>query len=240
MKPHKTPSPVAVGFGWPADFADLLAVCEHETDGTILDCTSRFAAMLGFAGPQELVGADLFSYYLSPSDPAHLLSLLDVDGASEPLDICIRRADGLLIWVLETATLTRTVRRRVIANFVDITDRKLESLLNAQRADAEAMVAKVVAEEVMANTNVSALVREFRTVSRAAEAGEAPDAHASLSPREMRVLVMTGHGRSLKEIATELGISLKSVSTYRSRVMAKIGAHTTADLVAYVVRNRLK
>jgi two-component system, NarL family, invasion response regulator UvrY len=57
-----------------------------------------------------------------------------------------------------------------------------------------------------------------------------------LSPRECAVLGGIGEGRSHKQIAAELAVSAKSVGTYRSRVLRKLGLRTTADLVRYVVR----
>jgi len=62
---------------------------------------------------------------------------------------------------------------------------------------------------------------------------------AALSPRELQVLLELGDGRSNKEIAADLGISVTSVGTYRGRIMDKLGLRTTADLVRYVVEHRL-
>ena len=57
-----------------------------------------------------------------------------------------------------------------------------------------------------------------------------------LSPRESAVLGGIVNGRSHKEIAAELDVSAKSIGTYRSRVLRKLGLRTTADLVRYAVR----
>lgn len=61
----------------------------------------------------------------------------------------------------------------------------------------------------------------------------------ALSPRELEVLVELGAGRSNKEIAAKLGVSVTSVGTYRTRIMEKLGLETTADLLRYVVEHRL-
>jgi len=61
----------------------------------------------------------------------------------------------------------------------------------------------------------------------------------ALSQREMEVLIGLGSGRSNKEIAAELAISVTSVGTYRVRIMDKLGLRTTADLLRYVVEHRL-
>lgn len=68
--------------------------------------------------------------------------------------------------------------------------------------------------------------------------GRAPLAHApphaDLSDREYQVLRMLGVGRSVSEIARELVLSVKTVSTYRTRILAKLRLRTTAELIHYV------
>ncbi len=63
--------------------------------------------------------------------------------------------------------------------------------------------------------------------------------HASLSQREFQTLCKLAVGRSTSEIANELYLSVKTVSTYRARVLEKMNCHTNADLAAYAIRNGL-
>jgi len=63
--------------------------------------------------------------------------------------------------------------------------------------------------------------------------------HEQLSEREMEVLIMTADGKSLKEMGQALGVSLKTVSTYRSRTLQKLGVTSNADLIRYALVNRL-
>jgi two-component system invasion response regulator UvrY len=63
--------------------------------------------------------------------------------------------------------------------------------------------------------------------------------HATLSPREDQVLRLLAAGKALKEIAYELGLSVKTVSTHRRRVLNKLRLHTTAELVRYALRHGL-
>ena len=63
--------------------------------------------------------------------------------------------------------------------------------------------------------------------------------HEDLSDREFEVLKGIGEGRSMKEIAATLKISPKTVSTYRVRLLEKLGARTNADLVRYTVEHGL-
>lgn len=63
--------------------------------------------------------------------------------------------------------------------------------------------------------------------------------HEKLSDRELQVLCLLAGGRSQAEIARLLGLSAKTVATYRSRIGHKMGLSTTAELIAYAVRNGL-
>jgi DNA-binding NarL/FixJ family response regulator len=64
--------------------------------------------------------------------------------------------------------------------------------------------------------------------------------HHTLSERELEVLQLIGAGRSLKEIAAMLSLSVKSVGTYRARVLEKMTMSTNADLIRYVIENNLR
>lgn len=63
--------------------------------------------------------------------------------------------------------------------------------------------------------------------------------HEQLSDREFAVLKGIGAGRSMKELAGTLGISPKTASTYRARVLEKFGAKSNAELVRYVLQHHL-
>ena len=59
--------------------------------------------------------------------------------------------------------------------------------------------------------------------------------HELLSDREFQVLEMLAKGKTVTEIAAELSLSAKTVSTYRSRVLVKLGVRTNADLTRYAL-----
>jgi two-component system, NarL family, invasion response regulator UvrY len=67
----------------------------------------------------------------------------------------------------------------------------------------------------------------------------AKGSHESLSDREYRVLCLLGEGKSVSQIAEELFISVKTISTYRTRILEKMNLNTTADLIRYAVENNL-
>lgn len=63
--------------------------------------------------------------------------------------------------------------------------------------------------------------------------------HDHLSEREFQVMIHLAHGRSLSEIADQICISDKTVSTYRSRIMKKMNMNNNAELTYYAIKNKL-
>lgn len=63
--------------------------------------------------------------------------------------------------------------------------------------------------------------------------------HERLSDRELQTAVMIASGKRLADIATELTLSPKTVSVYRSRVLEKLGLANNAELTVYAIRNGL-
>lgn len=63
--------------------------------------------------------------------------------------------------------------------------------------------------------------------------------HDSLSPREMNVMRLLGQGIPLTEIAEQLHLSPKTISTYRARVLEKLGLRHNVDITRYVLTHRL-
>ena len=118
--------------------------------------------------------------------------------------------------------------------------------VNLLRAGAAGYVSKETAS--------TQLVQAIRTVTRGRKyvspdlaqvladgvtgQGEAP-LHASLSQREFQIFCKLAGGMPVSKIAQELFLSLKTVSTYRSRVLEKMGMKTNADLTYYAIKNRL-
>jgi DNA-binding NarL/FixJ family response regulator len=63
--------------------------------------------------------------------------------------------------------------------------------------------------------------------------------HETLSDREYQVMRMIASGKTLKEIADELALSVKTVSTYKSRILDKTGMKNNVELTHYAVKHRL-
>ncbi len=64
---------------------------------------------------------------------------------------------------------------------------------------------------------------------------EIPRARAPLSKREMQIARMIGLGKTVGHIAVELGLSVKTISTYRVRALQKLGVTSNADLKQYIL-----
>ena len=84
---------------------------------------------------------------------------------------------------------------------------------------------------------VSAALAEALASSLNAPAGKAP--HEVLSDREYQVMRLIALGKSVKEIAFELSLSVKTISTYRTRIMEKTKLKTNADIIRYAVHEKL-
>ena len=63
--------------------------------------------------------------------------------------------------------------------------------------------------------------------------------HSQLSQREFQVFCKLAKGEAVSKIAEELFLSVKTVSTYRGRILEKMGMKTNADLTYYAIRNEL-
>jgi DNA-binding NarL/FixJ family response regulator len=77
------------------------------------------------------------------------------------------------------------------------------------------------------------------SVRREARSQRSAGLHADLSAQEYKVLLALAAGRRTGEVAAELNLSAKTVSTYKRRVLNKLGLESTAGLVRYVIDHKL-
>jgi DNA-binding NarL/FixJ family response regulator len=63
--------------------------------------------------------------------------------------------------------------------------------------------------------------------------------HDKLSPREFQILCLIASGKTVKEIAAELSLSVPTISTYRTRILEKMEMKTNAQLTHYAFKNNL-
>jgi two-component system invasion response regulator UvrY len=66
-----------------------------------------------------------------------------------------------------------------------------------------------------------------------------PEPHTALSDREYEVMSRLAAGKTVSEIAGELSLSVKTISTYRARILEKLGLETTAEIIRYALERGL-
>jgi two-component system invasion response regulator UvrY len=96
---------------------------------------------------------------------------------------------------------------------------------------------KAIRKVVSGGRYVSALLAEKLAFEIGADASKLP--HETLSDREYQVLRLIAAGKSVKGIAAELSLSVKTVSTYRTRILEKMNLGTNAELIHYAIQNHL-
>lgn len=119
--------------------------------------------------------------------------------------------------------------------------------VRAFRAGAMAYLTKQTAPEELARAVKQVLTGRMYVTASLGEhmAGSLsknptrPGGHHTLSERELEVLVLLAQGRSVKNIAQSLTLSIKTVSTYRSRILDKLQLRTTAELIRYALDHHL-
>ncbi len=76
-------------------------------------------------------------------------------------------------------------------------------------------------------------------MAEALETGAEGLLHARLSDRELEVLRLLGKGKAVSVIAEDLSLSVKTISTYRARILDKLSCQTTAELIRYAIDAKL-
>lgn len=113
--------------------------------------------------------------------------------------------------------------------------------LNKRCAAGELAVAvrKVAAGGRYITHEVGALLAQQMAVSVAEQGGGGQQPHQGLSDREYEIFLGLAAGYTMTDIAKRVGLSVKTVSSYRARVLAKLGLKGNAELTGYAVHHRL-
>ena len=105
------------------------------------------------------------------------------------------------------------------------------------KEEAPAELIKAVRKVLAGGRYVSPALAEKLAMDLAVETDKPID--EVLSDREFEVLRLIASGKTVSQIAEQLRLSVKTVSTYRSRILEKMGMKTNAELTHYAVRNNL-
>ncbi|MBM3876527.1 MAG: response regulator transcription factor [Verrucomicrobia bacterium] len=99
-------------------------------------------------------------------------------------------------------------------------------------------VEAVSRKQAFFTTRVSQMVSESN-LREGLGAVEASDIGSRLTPREREIVQLLAEGKSNKEVASALNISVKTVETHRTNIMRKLRFHSVGELVRYAVRNNI-
>jgi DNA-binding NarL/FixJ family response regulator len=102
---------------------------------------------------------------------------------------------------------------------------------------APAELVRAIREALEGKTYVTPLIAGELLRSYREDDPRCPDAAGALTPRQLEVLQLIAEGRSAKEVAALLHISVRTAEYHRARVMHVLGLRTTAELVQYAIRN---
>ena len=101
-----------------------------------------------------------------------------------------------------------------------------------------AAVKAVAAHKNYFTSRIAQMVSDS-TLKEGAQAIEAEDIGSRLTPREKEIVQLRAEGKSNKEAASALNISVKTVETHRTNIMRKLRFHSVGELVRYAVRNNI-
>ena len=136
----------------------------------------------------------------------------------------------LILTMHESEELVRNVLAAGARGYVlksDVT----ENLLSAVRALAR--------HQVCISSKVTEVVLQGYLHGCAAPGGQAAGVPSEISPREREIVQLVAEGKSNKDVAEVLHISVKTVETHRAHIMSKLDLHSVSDLVRYAIRNHI-
>jgi DNA-binding NarL/FixJ family response regulator len=105
------------------------------------------------------------------------------------------------------------------------------------KESAPAKLVQAIRKVVRGGKYVSTTLAEKLVYDLNADSTKAP--HEILSDREYQVLCMIASGKTVTMIAVELGLSVKTVSTYRVRILEKLNMKNNAELTRYAIKEGL-
>jgi DNA-binding NarL/FixJ family response regulator len=139
------------------------------------------------------------------------------------------RAKILILTMHESDPLIREVLDAGARGYVLKTDasRDLVTAVNAVRSNKTFFTAKV-----------AQMVLDGYLDKKPAKV-EVESAKTRLTPRQREIVQLLAEGKSSKEVAVELGLSVKTAETHRANIMRRLDCHSVSELVRYAVRNNI-
>lgn len=135
----------------------------------------------------------------------------------------------------EVLILTMHESEQVVREVVEAGARGYVLKTDAGRALVKAVEALALHKTFFTSRVADLAARALRASDKEGTASET----SVLTHREREVVQLLAEGRTNKDTAENLGISVRTVETHRNNIMRKLGGHTLSDLVRYAVRNNL-
>ncbi len=139
------------------------------------------------------------------------------------------RSKILILTMHESDPLIREVLDAGARGYVLKTDasRDLVTAVNAVRSNKTFFTAKV-AQMVLDGY-----------LDKKPKKDESPAGNGRLTPRQREIVQLLAEGKSSKEVAVALGLSVKTAETHRANIMRRLDCHSVSELVRYAVRNNI-
>jgi DNA-binding NarL/FixJ family response regulator len=159
------------------------------------------------------------------------------------LDISMPHLDGL-----EATQLIREAapKTRILILTMHESDQMVRRVLEAGaqgyvlKSDLAGQLVEAVKQVSQGKLFLTAKVSEIVLegfLKAAQESRKSQQPQAKPTPREIEVIRHLAEGKTNKEIAAALGITVRTVETHRAKIMSKLGLHSIADLVRYAMHN---
>jgi DNA-binding NarL/FixJ family response regulator len=159
------------------------------------------------------------------------ISMPDLDGlqATRRIRVAVPTTEVVVLTMHESDQMVRRVLDAGALGYV------LKSDLATHLVKA---VKNVSAGKLFLTPRVSDIVlKGFLRTGNQPDPTEHPQARPTL--REVEIIRFLAEGKANKEIAAELGITIRTVETHRAKIMLKLGLHSLAELIHYAIRHKI-
>lgn len=150
--------------------------------------------------------------------------------ATRQIRKALPRTEVLILTMHDSEPLAREILAAGARAFV------LKTHAKAQLIPAVAALAE---HKPYFDSKISALLLETFLDPSSRRAGASSATGDRLTPREREVVQLIAEGRTSKEVATRLNVSVKTVETHRTNIMNKLDLHSASQLVLYAVRHHI-
>jgi DNA-binding NarL/FixJ family response regulator len=136
----------------------------------------------------------------------------------------------LIVTIHESDQLVRDVLDAGAAGYV---------LKSDAGSDLVAAVNAVRNNKTYFTSKVAQIVLDGYLEHRNSANGESDGSASRLTPRQREIVQLLAEGKSSKEVAVALGLSVKTAETHRANIMTRLNCHSISELVRYAVRNNI-